>query len=146
MGDRDEEAPSARELGGVGNAPRRSRADAGARRRRDVDAGVEAAAAGPESVRYDAGHRPGQREGQAPRRSSKLIERVSPGDAVGAEARGALEPPQGALGARAELAVDRPAREPVLGEGELERDDIRPRQAGTEGARPERAKSQRAAG
>src|SRR4051794_13585053 len=94
VGDRDEQSPPARELGGVGNATRRSRADARPHRRGDVDPGVEAAAAGAETVRHYAVRGPGQRERKAPRRSEERIEGASSGDAVGAETGGALEPPE----------------------------------------------------
>jgi hypothetical protein len=106
---------------------------------------VEAAASRAEPVADDAGQRPGQNERRAVRGSAQRIERLPPRDAVGAETRVALEPSEGAFRARPELAVDRPARETMLRERELESDDVRPRQPQPERARPERAQPQRAA-
>src|SRR5205085_567841 len=88
------------------------------------DPSVEAVVARTERRREGPLQRPGERDRDRRRRPVERCERCGAGAAVRCEPGGALEALHGAGGAVAVVAVERPRREAVLGEQELERRDV----------------------
>ena len=88
--------------------------------------GVEAGAARAEAVAARRGDRPQEPQRRARRRPPQRRQRGRPGDAVRRQPGPLLEPDERGGRARAEPAVDRPAREPVAREQELQRGDVPP--------------------
>src|SRR5262249_59804311 len=102
-------------------------------RLREVEAGVQPARRNPaESVADCPGHRPeeadwAERRGGSPRHDPVPSERAEgrrPRDAVDADARRRLEAPHGALGVRAEAAVEAARLEAAFVQKELKRGDV----------------------
>ena len=142
MVDRHEEPPAAGEEARVRDAARGGRDDGRSRGRGDVDSAVKPVSPGAGPVRRAACDRRRERDRDARRRQAERGKRGRARDGVRREAGEALEADERCRRAPSEGAVDRPAGEPVRGERELQREDIRAARAGRERPRPERAQGE----
>ena len=146
VGDLDQIAIAARVVGGEDHAPCGSRPDRRPRRRRQVDARVEAGATRAERAADRRLQRPGERDRAARQRRPEGAESAGAGDAVRRQVRPALELDQRALGVAAEAAVDGGIWKAVPRECELELGDVPAGHASREAARAQHVPREAAEG
>src|SRR5439155_360754 len=139
-------AIAARVVGGEDHAPCGSRPDRRPRRRRQVDARVEAGATRAERAADRRLQRPGERDRAARQRRPEGAESAGAGDAVRRQVRPALELDQRALGVAAEAAVDGGIWKAVPRECELELGDVPAGHASREAARAQHVPREAAEG
>jgi CDP-diacylglycerol--glycerol-3-phosphate 3-phosphatidyltransferase len=108
----------------VGHPPGASGADGSPIGRREVDPRMEAVVAGSEAVSDRSADRPHEADRGPRRRRTQRAHRSRAGYPVAPQAAPALVTEQRESGAGAEDAVDRPGREAVPGEEELEAGDV----------------------